>query len=103
MNAQAASEWNLEIQRRRTVLLDHLLLTAIVGGVVAMVSLYIAMPPAMSVMERLVEMAPFLAGWLVTLIARAWRGLGYRPRALILLSLTYVLGIVIFARGGLPG
>jgi len=103
MNAQAASEWNLEIQRRRTVLLDHLLLTAIVGGVVAMVSLYIGMPQTMSVLERLSEMAPFLAGWLVTLIAWVWRGLGYRPRALILLSLTYVLGIVIFARGGLPG
>jgi GAF domain-containing protein len=103
MNAQAVSEWNVEIQRRRTVLLDHLLLTAIVGGVVAMVSLYIGMPQAMSVLERLVEMAPFLASWLVTLIAWAWRGLSYHPRALILLSLTYVLGIIIFARGGLPG
>jgi GAF domain-containing protein len=103
MNAQAISEWNVEIQRRRTVLLDHLLLTAIVGGVVAMASLYIGMPQAMSVMERLADMAPFLAGWLVTLIAWAWRGLSYHPRALIFLSLAYVLGIIIFARGGLPG
>jgi GAF domain-containing protein len=103
MNAQAESEWNLEIQRRRTVLLNHLLLSAIVGGVVAIASLYIGMPQDMNALDRLIEMAPFLAGWLITLIARAWRGLGYRPRALILLSLTYVLGIVIFVRGGLPG
>jgi GAF domain-containing protein len=103
MNAQAVSEWKVEIQRRRTVLLNHLLLTTVGGGVVAMVSLYIGMPERMNALERLVEMAPFLAGWLFTLIAWAWRSLGYRPRALISLSLAYVLGIIIFARGGLPG
>jgi GAF domain-containing protein len=103
MNAQAVSEWNREIQRRRTVLLDHLLLTAIVGGLAAMILLYIGMLEGMSASERLVEMAPFLVGWLAILIVWAWRGLGYRPRALILLSLAYILGIIIFARGGLPG
>jgi GAF domain-containing protein len=103
MNAQAVSEWNREIQRRRTVLLDHLLLTAIVGGLAAMILLYIGMLEGMSASERLVEMAPFLVGWLAILIVWAWRGLGYRPRALILLSLAHILGIIIFARGGLPG
>ena len=99
MDIQAASEWNIETQRRRTVLLDHLLLTAVVLGVVAMALLYVPLLETMDASERVTTMAPFVVGWLVLVIFWIWRGIGYRVRALTFLLLAYVLGIVIFAIG----
>ena len=103
MNSQAAPEWNITIQRHRTVILNYLLLTAIIIGMVALVSIYITLPEGTSTSERWFALGPFVAGWLVVLVAWAWRGLGYRLRAPVFLLLTYILGIIVFARGGLPG
>jgi len=102
-NTQTVSEWNIKIRHRRAALLDQLLLAAVISGLVGMLLLYVGLPEGMSTLERLVEMVPFLASWLLTLIAWIWRGLGDRPRALVLLLLTYILGCIIFARGGLAG
>ena len=103
MDIQAASEWNIEIQRRRTMLLDHLLLTTVALGLVAMALLYVPLLETMDASERLTTMVTFVVGWLVLVIFCIWRGIGYRVRALTFLLLAYVLGVVIFARGGLPG
>ena len=103
MNTRAVSEWNIEIQRRRAVLLDRLLLAATISGFAATISVYPGLPETMSALERMTEMAPFLVGWLVVLIAWRWRGLSYRIRASIVLLLAYSLSMFIFRRGGLPG
>ncbi|RLC94524.1 MAG: hypothetical protein DRI77_10920 [Chloroflexi bacterium] len=108
MNVPDSSDWSVEIQRRRVALLDRLLLTAVISGMAALILAYITLPSvmlleSMSVLERLAIMAPYVASWLVMLIAWLWRGLDYRIRALVLLLLAYIVGIVIFARGGLVG
>ncbi len=103
MNTQTVPNWESEIQHRRAAFLNHLLLASMIGGLIALVSTYVTLPEEMSVMERWIEMAPFLAGWLVVLITWGWRGLGYNTRALIVLLLAYFLSVFIFRRGGLPG
>ncbi len=103
MNTRAASEWQSEIKRSRTALLNYLLLTTAIGGLVALILNYIAIQEGRSLQEQWAEMYPFLAGWLVILVPWLWRGLGYRPRAWIALTLAYALGVFIFRRGGLPG
>lgn len=100
MNTQATSDWNIKIQSRRAVLLNYLLLASVVVGLVGIVSVYVSLPEGVSALTAL---APFLVSWLIVLITWAWRSLGYRPRALIFLLLTYILSLIIFARGGLPG
>jgi len=103
MNRQVVFEWSAEIERQRVKLLDRIGLAAIIGGLVALALLYIGLPAAMSPLEQVIEMLPFIAGWLVIVVAWVWRGVHHRTRGLILLLLTYVLGVIIFVRGGLPG
>jgi GAF domain-containing protein len=109
MNGQAASDWDSEripiheIERRRTTFLDRLLLTAAVGGMVALILTYISRPADMSMLERLTESAPFLAIWLVALVAWTWRGMGYRTRALIVVLIAYIMSVYTLRRVGLPG
>ncbi len=103
MNTQAVSDWKSEIRRLRATLLSHLLLAATVGGLVALVLTYVTLPEGMRVRERWIEIAPFLAGWLIVLVTWSWRSIGYRTRAPILLLLVYFLSVFIFRRGGLPG
>lgn len=103
MNTQAVSEWESEIQRRRATLLNYLLLTTAVIGVVAIAFVYASLPEGLSTPNGWTTMAPFFAGWLAVLIVWAWRGLDYHYRALVFILLAYVLGVIIFARGGLPG
>jgi GAF domain-containing protein len=103
MSTQTVSDWNAEIQGSRAVFLNGLLLLAVIGGLVALILTYISFPESLSVPERLVEIGPFAAGWLIALIPWAWRNLGYRPRAVIMLLLTYLLSLFIFYRGGLYG
>ena len=103
MSTQSVSDWSIRIKHRRTTLLNYLLLAAMIFGVVAMVSVYVTLPAGLSVSEQLGHMAPFIAGWLIVLVVWAWRGLSHRIRALSLLLLAYVLGFIVFWRGGLPG
>jgi GAF domain-containing protein len=109
MNGQAASDWDSEripireIERGRTTFLDRLLLTAAVGGMVALILTYISLPADMSLLERLTEAAPFIAIWLVALIAWTWRGMGYRTRALIVVLIAYIMSVYTLRRVGLPG
>lgn len=103
MNTQAAPDWQSEIESHRATFLSYLLLFATVGGLIAMTLTYVTLPEGMSTSERWIETAPFLAGWLVVLITWLWRGMGYNTRSLIVLLLTYLLGLFIFRRGGLPG
>jgi GAF domain-containing protein len=92
-----------ETQRHRATFLKHLLLTAVVSGLVALILTYVALPESMATQERLVETAPFIIGWLVVLITWIWRGLGYRTRSSIVIALALVLSVLTFRRGGLPG
>jgi GAF domain-containing protein len=103
MNRQVTSDWDSGVQDRRVTFLSHLLLATTVAGLVALVLTYVSLPEGMSVLERGIEMAPFLVGWLVVLITWGWRGAGYRARTLIVLLLAYSLGVFILRRGGLPG
>lgn len=103
MNTQAASEWNVEVQRNRDVLLNYLLLTAAIGGLAALILNYFSLEEGLSLQGQVREMWVFALGWLIAVVAWAWRGLGYRTRAWVSLLLTYSLGVFIFYRGGLPG
>ncbi|OQY21623.1 MAG: hypothetical protein B6I35_08045 [Anaerolineaceae bacterium 4572_32.2] len=103
MDMQSVPDWESEIEDRRTTFLNSLLLVAAVGGLVAIVLTYVTLPKDMTVLERWIEVIPFLAGWLIVLIIWAWRGLGYSTRALIVLLIVYGLSVFIFRRGGLPG
>jgi GAF domain-containing protein len=103
MTIQAVSDWESEIQQRRTLLLNSLLLATVVGGLIALISVYVSLPTGTSAQERWAGMSPFFAAWLVTLVALLWRGLGYRVRTLILLIVTYVLSTILFVQNGLAG
>lgn len=102
MDTQTVSDWNIEIQRRRTVLLDRMLLAAMIGGLIVLGFLYVGLQ-ATSVPERVTEMVPLVAVWLVTPIIWFWRGLNHRLRAWILVLLTFLVGIIVFWQDGLPG
>ncbi len=104
MDRQVVSEWKDEIQRRCTMLLNHLFLTAVLIGLLALGSLYFSLDDTvLSPLGRLKDMLPFLSGWMVALIAWLWRGLGYRIRSGVLLLLAYSLGFYLLASGGLSG
>jgi hypothetical protein len=103
MDTQTAPEWRTEIERRRAMLLNHLLLTAMIGGLIAMASVYLALPPGTSLAEQLGIIAPFFLGWLVVVITWLWRGLGYRVRAVVFLLLACFLACLISWRDGLAG
>lgn len=100
---RAVFDWESEIEGRRALFLNSLLLVAVVGGFIAMTLTYVTLPRDIPLLERLVEVTPFFAGWLVVLIVWMWRGLGYSTRSLILLLLAYILSAFILRRGGLPG
>lgn len=103
MNTQALSDWESRIQRHRLTLLNHLLLSAVIVGAVAMALIYISLPDDVSMPERWTMMAPFFASWLAVLIIRAWRRLDHRYKATLFILVAYVLVLVIFARSGLSG
>jgi GAF domain-containing protein len=104
MDRQVVSDWKDEMQRRRAMLLNHLFLTAVLIGLLAMGSLYLSMDDTgLSPLGRLKDMLPFLSGWMVALVAWLWRGLGYRIRSGVLLLLAYSLGFYLLASGGLSG
>lgn len=103
MTTQVITDWENEIQRRRVIFLNYLLLTIVLIGVVALVSLYITMPANIGVLERLKAIWPFFGGWLGVLIVWTWRGLGYRYRAMVVILLAYVISFIVFARSGLAG
>jgi GAF domain-containing protein len=103
MNTQATSEWSAEIQHRRAMLLNRLLLTTVVFGFVAMVLFYVALLKTTNASGRVTAMVPFVVSWLVMLIVWVWRGIGHRVRALALLAVVHILSIIVFAWSGLPG
>ena len=103
MTTQAVSDWESEIQQRRALILNSLLLAAAIGGLIALISVYASLPTDRSAQERWAILSPFFAGWLVTLVTLLWRGLGYRVRTLILLVVTYVLSAILFVQNGLAG
>lgn len=104
MDRQTGSDWRGEIQRRRAMLLDYMLLAGASIGFVAIVTIYVGglTEAGANPLERS-DMWPFLAGWLVVLVAWLWRALGYRVRAGILLLLTYAIGFYLFSQSGLNG
>ena len=69
MTIQAVSDWESEIQKRRTLLLNSLLLATVLGGLIALISVHVSLPTGMSTEKRWASMSPFFAGWLVTLVA----------------------------------
>ncbi|MEA3340471.1 MAG: GAF domain-containing protein [Chloroflexota bacterium] len=103
MDMQTVSDWESEIKDSRAAFLNSLLLVVTVVGLAAIASTYVTLPEGLTVLERLVETALFLAVWLIVLIVWMWRGLGYSIRALILILLVYILSAFILRRGGLPG
>jgi GAF domain-containing protein len=103
MTTQAVSDWESEIQQRRALLLNSLLLVTAIGGLIALISVYFSLPTGGSAQERWAILSPFFAGWLVILVTLLWHGLGYRVRTLILLVVTYVLSATLFLQNGLAG
>jgi len=103
MNTESVSDWSARIQRRRAILLDYLLLVIVIVSVVAIISVYVSLPEGLSALQQWRHMAPFVVGWLIMLVVWLWRGLPYRVRALPILLLAYLLGCIVFWRGGLAG
>ncbi len=103
MNTESVSDWSVGIQRRRAMLLNHLLVVIVIVSVLAIVSVYVSLPEGLSALQQWSHMAPFIAGWLIVLVVWVWRGLPHRVRALHLLLIAYLLGCIVFWRGGLPG
>jgi signal transduction histidine kinase len=96
------AEWKQEILQSREGLLQRLMIGAVGMGFLAMVLLYVGledtgMPPA----ERLMDMVPFIAGWLIVVAACIWRGVGYYVRAWLLLALCWSLGAFLLQKVGL--
>jgi len=104
MNRQTVSDWRSEVQRHRAILLDYLLLAGAGVGFIAMLTIYIGglADVGANPLQRS-DMWPFLAGWLVLLVAWRWRALGYRVRASIMLLLTYLMGFYLLSLAGLSG
>lgn len=103
MNTQAVPGWQSDIQHKRAVLLNHLLLTAVIGGLVALIMNYFSIREGRTLQEQWAEMRTFFAVWMIVLIPWLWRSLGHNIRAWFSIILAYLLGIFIFWRGGLPG
>lgn len=105
MNAQTTTDWTTEVQRRREILLNYLLMIAALVGslalVVNLVSVVADMGWGLQIMLQ--EMVPFTLVWLIIVTAWLWRGLGYRVRAWITFALAYFMSAYTFVRGGLPG
>ena len=104
MDRQGVPDWRSEVQRRRAILLDYLLLAGAGVGFIAMMALYLGglEERGANPLQR-TDIWPFLAGWLVVTAAWRWRGLGYRIRAGILLALAYLMGFYLISFAGLLG
>jgi PAS domain S-box-containing protein len=102
MKRQVAFDWESAIQRRRDIILNHLLLTGGLGGGIAVVLLFL--PRNTILQEQVKSTLPFVAGWLLVSVAWLLRNsLGYYVRALALLLITYLLGFFLLLNGGLSG
>ncbi|MBN1811474.1 MAG: GAF domain-containing protein [Anaerolineae bacterium] len=104
MEKQAVSDWRSEVQRRRAMLLDYMLLAGTALGFLAIFALYFfgLEERGWRPLERS-DLFPFLAGWVVVLAAWLWRGLGYRIRTGVLLLLVYLFGSYLLSLDGLSG
>jgi GAF domain-containing protein len=102
MEKQAVSDWRNEVQRRRALLLDYMLLAASILGFLALSVLYLVglEEKGWRPLER-GDLYPFLAGWVVVLVTRIWRELSYRVRTTILLLLVYLFGSYLLSLNGL--
>ncbi len=98
MNTRAlSSEWETEVQRSRTVLLNRLSLAfVIVGGIGVSMLIYRLLYEPGTLARSTVVAAIF--GWLVTLVALIGRRLNYYVRATSLLLVTFMLNIMLFAQ-----
>lgn len=104
MDRQVVPDWRSEVQRRRAILLDYLLLAGAGVGFFAMVQLYVgALDERGANPLQRTDIWPFFVGWLIVTVAWRWRGLGYRVRAGILLLLAYLMGSYLLSLNGLPG
>jgi GAF domain-containing protein len=104
MEKQAVSDWRSEVQRRRAMLLDYMLLAGTALGFLAILIIYFLglEESGANPLER-DDMFPFVAGWVAVSIAWLWRGLGYHIRAGILLLLAYLVGAYLLWVDGLIG
>jgi len=91
------------IEYRQGILLERMLRAAIVLGGLAILAELPTFPDSVTMAQRMTRQLPYYAGWLILLLTWRWRGLGYRVRVIVLILLTYVVGIIVFARGGLAG
>jgi len=104
MSIRTASDWQSSIRRSRTVFLNNLLLAAtVVGLLLLLVYPVVLRTQGKSAKDMVGIMVPFVVGWLVVAVAWVWRGLSHTIRASVFLALTWVLGVIVFYRGGLPG
>ena len=103
MNEQSISDWKVEIQRYRRIILNRMLLIIVFGGLIAMVSLATELQVSPNTLEWWTTMAPFLTAWLIGVVICFWRRLTYLVRVWIFLLFIYGLSCVVFARGGLAG
>lgn len=104
MNIRTVSDWPSDIQRSRTALLNNLLLAATaVGLLLLLVYPVVLRTQGKGARDIVGIMVPFVVGWLVVAVAWAWRRLSHNIRASVFLALTWVLGVLLFYRGGLPG
>ncbi len=104
MKKQAVADWRNEVQRRRAMLLDYMLLAGTALGFLAILIIYfLGLEEAGANPLERSDMFPFVAGWVAVLIAWLWRGLGYRIRAGVLLSLAYLIGAYLLLVDGLTG
>ena len=104
MEKQAVSDWRSEVQRRRAMLLDYLLLAGTILGFIAIWALYFvgSEERGWNPLER-GDLLPFLGGWVIVLIAWRWRRLNYRIRTGVLLLLVYLFGSYLLWSDGLTG
>jgi GAF domain-containing protein len=104
MERQTVSDWRDEVQRRRAMLLNYMLLAGTVLGFIAILALYfVGIEERGWIPQERGDLLPFLAGWAVVLVAWRWRDLGYRIRAVVLLLLVYVVGSYLLWVDGLSG
>ena len=102
MDELTAFNWEVEIRRRRNIILNHMLATGAFGGGIGIVLLFIA--AIENPLAQLGNMAPFIVIWLFVLGVWLFRGkLNYQIRTWTLLVLVYFLGCYLLLDGGLTG
>ena len=100
---KTTTNWQFDLQERRAKLLKYFLLASVWGGAVGLILFFLSLPAEMGLLPRFMELAPFLAVWLMVLVAWFWQGLGYQIRTYIVLLLVSLLGIYTLRRGGIAG